>query len=57
MGELEGRLLDARAQIDNLLRDLRSGFPAGSVQVKLLGLASELIAYVLEAAAERVKGR
>lgn len=53
--ELEGRLLDARAQLDQLLRELRSGSKPSSVLLGVLRLTSDLTAYLLEAAAERVK--
>jgi len=55
--ELEGRLLDARAQLDSLLRELRSGAKPAQVILGLLRHVSELHAYLLDAAAERVKGR
>lgn len=57
MGELEGRLLDARAQLDQLLRELRSGAKPSQVLLGLLRHVSELHAYLLEEAAERVRVR
>ena len=55
--ELEGRLLDARAQLDSLLRELRSGARHASVLLGVLRLTSDLTAYLLDAAAERVRVR
>ena len=57
MTDLEGRLLDARAQLDSLLRELRSGAKPGQVLLGLLRLCSEVHAYLLDAAAERVGSR
>lgn len=53
--ELEGRLLDARAQLDQLLRELRSGAKPSSILLGVLRLTSDLTAYLLETAGERVK--
>ena len=55
--ELEGRLLDARAQLDQLLRELRSGAKPASVLLGVLRLTSDLTAYLLDQAAERVRVR
>lgn len=55
--ELEGRLIDARAQLDGLLRELRSGARPAQVRLGLLRHVSELHAYLLDAAAERVGSR
>jgi len=55
--ELEGRLLDARAQLDSLLRELRSGAKPAQVLLGLLRHVSELHAYLMEEASERVRVR
>lgn len=57
LSELEGRLLDARAQLDMLLRELRSGAKPAQTLLGLLRHVSELHGYLLDAAAERVKGQ
>lgn len=55
--DLELRLLDARAQLDQLLRELRGGAKSSSVLLGLLRHVSEVHAYLLDAAAERVGSR
>lgn len=55
--DLESRLLDARAQLDNLLRELRSGARPAQVRLGLLRHVAELHGYLLDAAAERVGSR
>ena len=55
--ELESRLLDARQQLDQLLRELRSGARPAQVLLGLLRLCSEVHAYLLDVAAERVGTR
>ena len=55
--ELEGRLLDARQQLDNLLRELRGGAKPAQVLLGLLRHVAELHGYLLDAAAERVGSR
>lgn len=57
MSELERRLLDARQQLDQLLRELRSGAKPASVLLGVLRLNADLTAYLLDAAAERVRVR
>lgn len=55
--DLEVRLLDARQQLEGLLRELRSGARPGTVLLGLLRVVSEVHSYLLDAAAERVTGR
>lgn len=55
--ELEGRLLEARQQLDSLLRELRGGAKPSQVLLGLLRMVSEVHAYLLDVAAERVAGR
>lgn len=55
LSHLELRLLDARAQLDSLLRGLRAGAKPAQVLLGLLRHVSELHGFLLDAAAERVK--
>ena len=55
--DLEARLLDARLQLDQLLRELRSGSKPAQVLLGLLRMVSEVHGYLLDAAAERVGSR
>jgi hypothetical protein len=57
MGELEGRLLDARNRIDSLLRDTRTGSPRGTSLLGIMAIVHDLHTYVVEQTAERIKGR
>lgn len=57
MSEIEGRLMNAREQLDSLLRELRSGAKPSSVLLGVLRLTSDLTAYLLETAGERVRVR